>query len=392
MYRFPAFGNFHMSCTIDTDSAAMRLAQPIRVGRLELANRMFLAPLAGVSDVPFRRICQEMGAGFTSVEMLSAAAVLSHARRTSAMLARHEDEPIVGVQVTGPNPEKIAAAVRDLDSYSFEAIDLNMGCPVRKVAGRGSGAGLLRDPAVVEDAVRLSRESTAKPLSAKIRLGLSTGSVNVEEISEAIARGGADLITIHGRTRCQRYDVPVDLELIRNGIMAARRHGSDHMVAVGNGDILDRESGYRMLEETGCDAVMISRGALGNPWIFGHIIQPAAPEPTIDEWSEVLLRHASYHEAHYQNGKLAPILFRKHLLWYLRGFPGVRRMRAACSVVESMEEVTRVVLCFAAALPSDFRRFEARDVGAIADGEAFDPKNSMDRCHDRGVGEVEYSA
>jgi nifR3 family TIM-barrel protein len=381
-----------MSRTIDTDSIAELLAQPIRVGRLQLPNRVFLAPLAGVSDVPFRRICQEMGAGFTSVEMLSAAAVLSHARRTTAMLARHEDEPVVGVQVTGPTPEKIASAVRDLDATSFEAIDLNMGCPVRKVAGRGSGAGLLRDPAVVEDAVIRSRDSTAKPLSAKIRLGLSTGTVNVEETSIAIARAGANLITIHGRTRCQRYDVPADLALIRDGIKAARRYGDEHLVAVGNGDILDRKSGYRMMEQTGCDAVMISRGALGNPWIFGHILQPAAPEPSIEEWSDVLLRHASYHEAHYANERLAPILFRKHLLWYLRGFPGVRRMRAACSVVESMDEVARVVLSFTSTLPSDLRRFEDRDIGATADGETFDPKSSMDRSHDRGVGEVENSA
>jgi len=381
-----------MNRAIDTETSANRLAQPIRVGSLELSNRVFLAPLAGVSDVPFRRICQEMGAGFTSVEMLSAAAVLSHARRTSAMLARHEDELVVGVQVTGPNPEKIAAAVRDLDAYSFEAIDLNMGCPVRKVAGRGSGAGLLRDPAVVEDAVRRSRDSTAKPLSAKIRLGLSADSVNVKETSIAIAGGGADLLTIHGRTRCQRYDIPADLELIRRGIEAARGNGPEELVTVGNGDVLDRESGYRMLERTGCDAIMISRGALGNPWIFEHILYPESPEPTIGNWADVLLRHASYHEAHYRNEKLAPVLFRKHLLWYLRGFPGVRRMRAACSVVESMEEVTRVVLDFAASLPPDFRRFEDRDAGDLAESKAFDPKNSMDRRHDRGVGEVEYSA
>jgi tRNA-dihydrouridine synthase B len=357
--------------------------QPIRVGGLTLPNRVMLAPLAGVSDVPFRRICQSFEAGLTSVEMLSAKALILSARRSARMCRRHTDEPNLAVQVTGAGPEEIGEAALALSGMHFDLIDLNMGCPVKKIVSRGWGAALLREPDHLSRVVRRARERTQLPLSVKVRLGFSRASVNISDTAERIAAAGADLLTIHGRTRCEQYGTPVDYRGICEGVQSARRAGD--VVTVGNGDVLDASSARRMVEETGCDAVMVSRGALGNPWIFSSILGRRDTEPTIGEWFSIVMRHLDYHETYYDNARLAPILFRKHLLWYLNGYPGVKRMRSLCSVVESMDRARSLLEGFAGGLPADLPRYADRKCqGENAAGN--DPKYSMDRRHDRGVG------
>ena len=362
------------------------LRRPIRIGTLELKNRVLLAPLAGVTDIPFRRVCQELGAGLTSVEMLSSVAVLRAARRTVAMMERHPDEPILGVQVTGTNAEDIGPAVRVLASGPFDLVDLNMGCPVRKIIAKGWGAALLCDPAGISNIVERARAETAGPLSVKIRLGFDRGAINVVDNASRIAAAGADLLTIHGRTRSEGYGDPVDVESIRAGVDAARAAAPGPIVTVGNGDVLDAERALHMRAATGCDAVMVSRGALGNPWIFGQILGHTEREPTIREWLAVVFRHIGYHADHHEDSRIAAILFRKHLLWYLHGFPGVKRLRDQCGVISDLDEARRILEMYAGTLPDATLRYEDRTRGRAARRRRdHDPKYQMDRRLDTGI-------
>ena len=369
------------------------LRRPLRIAGLELANRVLLAPLAGVSDVPFRRICQEHGAGLTSVEMLSAVAIVHRARRTESMMARHPDEPVLGVQLTGAEPEDVARGAGWLAERGFDLVDLNMGCPVRKIVAKGWGAALLKEPERVAAIVARCREVVPQPLTAKIRLGYLRGEVNVADIAARIAAAGADLLTIHGRSRGDDYQAPVNYSAIRTGVQAAREAAGDRpLVTVGNGNVMDPVSAAHMVRATGCDAVMVSRGALGNPWIFPAVLEPAFREPTVAAWRDVVIRHIAYHGEHYGDHHLAAVLLRKHLLWYLAGFPGVKRMRAACSTVGSLEEARDRVNRFADRLPADLRRYATSGGRPVDDDASFDPKHAMDRRHDRGIGHEDPAA
>ena len=316
---------------------------PLSVGRLNLKNRLFLAPLAGVSDPPFRRICEEMGAALTYVEMLSASAIIHRNQRTVDMRKRHLDEGYLGVQVTGANPDEIAAAVSLLDKEHFDTIDLNMGCPVRKIVNKGWGAAYLKSPVKIAETVEKVRARTCKPLSVKIRLGFDRHSVNVEEVCSIISKAGADMVTVHGRTRCQSYETPADLEKIRLGLKAASQNCCRRTVLVANGDVLDLRAAVRTWEKTKCDAVMISRGALGNPWIFKEILSGQTYRPTLQEWEEVVLRHLEYHEAYYGPDRQASVLARKVLAWYASGFPRIRELRVRLSEINSLSEARSLI-------------------------------------------------
>jgi len=360
--------------------------QPLQIGNLTLANRAVLAPLAGVSDVPFRRICQEAGAGLTYVEMLSSVAVNRGSERTLNMMARHESESILGIQVTGPDPASVAESTKRFDQMGYETIDLNMGCPVRKVVGKGWGSAILCDPQKAEDMVKACKDVTDRPVTAKIRLGFTRNTLNVDEISERLTRAGADMLTIHGRCRSERYNRPVD----RAGV----KLGFDHVdptrpevVKLGNGDVMDFDSGAAMMREAECDGVMVSRGALGNPWVFGQLLGGHNRHPTVEEWFDVLSRHLDYHEAHYGSGHGGTVRFRKHVLWYTTGFPGSRAMRAVLSTTPSLAEVRERLAEYVATIPPGTVRHS--DTRPAAD---HDPKFDMDRKLDRGVGDDDGSA
>ncbi|MCX6123154.1 MAG: tRNA-dihydrouridine synthase family protein, partial [Proteobacteria bacterium] len=208
---------------------------------------VILAPLAGVSDHPFRRICAEAGAHLTYVEMISATALLYESRRTFDMLKRHDSENILGVQITGKSADEVGRAIEILDRMPFDTIDINMGCPVSKVVKTGCGSGILRDPERVFQTVKMARAATSKPLSAKFRLGWDKASINWREVSDAIESGGADWMTIHGRLRSDDYGAPVNLEDI-----AALKHKSKIPV-IGNGNIFSRKDWLYMQETTGVD-------------------------------------------------------------------------------------------------------------------------------------------
>ncbi len=362
------------------------LDQPLRMGSLTLPNRAICAPLAGISDAPFRRICQELGAGLTYVEMLSAQAMHYKNKRTIDMMYRHPSEPLLGVQITGPTPEMVGEAIRFVDGFPFDTIDINMGCPVRKVVASGSGSGILRDPERLGETVHRAREATSKPLSVKVRLGFSRHEYNVGETSRRAAREGIDMFTVHGRTRCENYGNRVDLEGIAEGLRAAREAATRPLAAVGNGDVLDFRSAARMHEVTGCDAVMISRGAMGNPWIFREVREGRDVQPTIEEWLDVVWRHMDYQQEHYPTKNLAAILFRKHWIWYAKGFPDTRELLEKLRVTESMDDARAWLKAYAGSLPAGVRRFELCPRGDDRFGSRYDPKYDMDRERDRGVG------
>ncbi|BBH53286.1 tRNA dihydrouridine synthase [Fluviispira sanaruensis] len=357
--------------------------QPIQLGNLTLKNRVFLAPLAGVSDVPFRRICQELGAGLTYVEMLSATAIAYKNKRTFEMMARHASESILGVQVTGPSAEQVAHAVSVLDQQGFDTIDINMGCPVRKVVTAGCGSGILREPERISKTVELARSATARPLSAKFRLGYTREEVNVVNTVERVLAENVDMFTIHGRTRSESYSTPCDLMGIKLAIDTALSKQKS-VIKVGNGDIFNYASARKMQEETTCDAVMVSRGALGNPWIFKEILLAETVQPEFAEWLDLVLRHLAYQEEFFGKTKLAAILARKHLLWYTKGFPSSKSLRDVLNRVEDLDEARAHLKNYAANIAKDCIRFAGSASELTSD---YDPKYEMDRKLDRGVGD-----
>lgn len=363
------------------------LSSPVQLGSLTLPNAVLLAPLAGVTDVPFRRICSELGAGFTYVEMLSSIALLHGNRRTREMLGRHADEKILGVQVTGPRPELVGQSVRLLHEHGFEAIDINMGCPVRKIVGSGSGAAFLKDLDRIRQTVAAARAATTRPLSVKIRLGFTPETINVEETVTIIAQEGADQITIHGRTREDSYRVPVNYPGIARGMRTARQL-NPHLFTVGNGDVMDAESAQAMVRETGCRGVMVSRGVLGNPWIFEEILGRRHQPPTLAEWGDVVVRHLAYHEEFYGDNELAARLTRKHLIWYASGFPHSHRLREHINRVASLAEAKELVRRYCVEWPGELRRYADTSAAARL-ARDHDPKYEMDRQLDRGVGTEE---
>lgn len=360
-------------------------ANPIQIGKLKLKNRVYLAPLAGVSDVPFRRVCQELGAGLTYVEMLSATAILYGNKKTFAMMARHASESILGVQVTGPDAVQTAKAIEILDREGFETIDINMGCPVKKVVNSGCGSAILKDLDRYKETIKVSRQSTLKPLSIKIRLGYTRDEVNVKETAGAFGASELDQITIHGRTRSESYAIPVDIEGIKLGVELI----PSTKVKVGNGDVFTYKDALRMHSLAGCDAVMVSRGALGNPWIFKEILVGESVHPTLEEWRHYVLKHLDYQVQFFGDTPLAAILMRKHLLWYTKGFPGAKQAREKFNRVESVDQIREVLEGFCHTLSKDQTRFS--DEKASEKGEllaSYDPKFDMDRELDRGVGHL----
>ena len=279
---------------------------------------LVLAPLAGVSDFPFRALCAAQGACLTYIEMLSAQPIIRGNRRTLDMMALKRERGALGVQLTGRNEHEIGEAVARLDEYDYDTIDINMGCPVRKVVGNGCGSALLRDVAGVYRIMRAARRATQKPLSLKIRLGWDRSQLNYVQVGVAAQEAGADWITVHGRTRSETYSKRVDLAAI------AQLKQALSIPVIGNGDLLSASDCQRMRDETGVDALMISRGALGNPWIFRA---RAAENLNVDEWLRVVEEHLRRQQEEYGDTLRAVVCMRKHLLWYLKGWPQARELK-----------------------------------------------------------------
>ncbi len=302
-----------------------------------IPNRLILGPMAGVSDLPFRVLCKEMGAGLVCTEMISAKAVTYGNRNTKALIKTAPSEHPVSLQLFGSEPEVMAQAADMLKEEAFDILDVNMGCPVPKVAGNGEGSALMKKPELVYDIVKALCEASDRPVTVKIRKGFDEAHVNAVEVALAAQEAGASAVAVHGRTREQYYSGEADWSIIRKVKEALK------VPVIGNGDVFSPEGAVRLFEETGCDAVMVARGARGNPWIFRQIISYISgeePEKTIpsDEMKRMILRHAAMQEE-CKGSYIAMREMRKHVAWYTTGYPHSAKIRARVNEVETLESL-----------------------------------------------------
>ena len=307
----------------------------LKIGPLQLANPLLLAPLSGISDLPFRLLAKEQGCALVFTEMISAEGLTRKARATLKLLKSQPEERPFGVQIFGPEPEILAEAAKAVEGWGGDLVDINMGCPVRKVVHGGSGSALLREPARIRKILKAVRKATSLPLTIKIRTGWDEKSKNFLEVGKIAEEAGVDAITIHGRARSQGYAAKADWADIRELKSTLK------IPVIGNGDILTPPSILKILSYTGCDGAMIGRGAYGNPWIFAKglsLLRGEIPrEPSLEEKENLLLRHLSLMVD--WKGEIHGLReFRKHLIWYTRGFRGSVEFRTRIPQWETLEE------------------------------------------------------
>lgn len=309
----------------------------MNIGNVKLANPYILAPMAGVTDLPFRLLCKEQGAGLLCMEMISAKALQYKNRNTKALLEIAPEEYPVSLQLFGSDPQIISEQAKAIEELPFQILDINMGCPVPKVVKNGEGSALMLDPERVFAIVSRAAKAIRKPVTVKIRKGFDDAHVNAVEIARVAEAAGAAAVAVHGRTREQYYSGKADWDIIRQVKDAVS------IPVIGNGDVTSPEKARQMMDETGCDGVMIGRGAQGNPWIFRDLVTydrtgQAPPRPTPAELKEMMLRHARL-QMEYKGGYLGIREMRKHVAWYTRGLPGSAKLRDAINQVDSYEEL-----------------------------------------------------
>lgn len=309
----------------------------MRIGNVTLDNNIILAPMAGVTDLPFRLLCKEQGAGLLCMEMVSAKAIYYNNKNTESLMEIDERERPVSLQLFGSDADIMSEMAKKIEEKPFDILDINMGCPVPKVAGNGEGSALMKKPELVREIVSKVVKATCKPVTVKIRKGFDESCVNAVEIAKIIEDCGAAAVAVHGRTREQYYSGRADWDIIRQVKEAVS------IPVIGNGDVTGPESAKRMLEETGVDGIMIGRAARGNPWIFGQIkeyletgILPQKPE--LSEVREMMLRHARMQLE--CKGEYTGIReMRKHVAWYTAGYPNSAKLRAKINEVETYQEL-----------------------------------------------------
>lgn len=309
----------------------------LKIGNVTLDNNVILAPMAGVTDLPFRLLCREQGAGLLCMEMVSAKAIMYRNKNTENLLEIHQDEKPVSLQLFGSDPDIISEMAKQIEERDFAILDINMGCPVPKVVNNQEGSALMKNPALVEQIVGKTVKAIHKPVTVKIRKGFDDEHVNAVEIAKAAEAAGASAVAVHGRTREQYYAGKADWDII------ARVKEAVSIPVIGNGDVTDGESAKAMLEQTGCDGIMIGRAARGNPWIFKEVTTfletGKSPEPpSKDEVREVILRHAAL-QLQVKGEYIGIREMRKHLSWYTAGYPNSSRLRAKINEMETMEEL-----------------------------------------------------
>ncbi len=313
----------------------------MKIGTVTLDNNIILAPMAGVTDLPFRLLCKEQGVGMTCTEMVSAKAISFHNKNTEALLETAQQERPVSLQLFGSDPDIISEMAAYIEDRPFDILDINMGCPVPKVAGNGEGSALMRNPKLVAEIVKKTARATKKPVTVKIRKGFTQQEVNAVEIAKIAEASGAAAVAVHGRTREQYYSGQADWDIIRQVKEAVR------IPVIGNGDIDSAKKAKQMLEETGCDAVMVGRAVRGNPWLFreirSYLEDGTLPErPSKDEVRAMMLRHARM-QIEYKGEYIGIREMRKHISWYTAGYPGSAKLRGEINLVDSYEELERLL-------------------------------------------------
>ena len=313
----------------------------LKIGNIELENRYILGPMAGVTDLPFRLLCKEQGAGLLCMEMVSAKAIYYNNRNTESLLEIHPDETPVSLQLFGSDPKIMSEMAKRIEERPFAILDVNMGCPVPKVVRNGEGSALMKEPKLVYEIVSALVKAIDKPVTVKIRKGFDDDHVNAVEIAKIIEEAGAAAVAVHGRTREQYYSGKVDWDIIRQVKEAVS------IPVIGNGDVTSPQKADVLVRQTGCDGIMIARGAEGNPWIFSEMIHweetgelPSRPDK--DEIREMMLKHARL-QLKYKGEFCGIREMRKHVAWYTKGLKGAARLREKVNAVESLEELENLL-------------------------------------------------
>ena len=317
------------------------MIRKLQIGDVQLENNLILAPMAGVTDLPFRLLCKEQGAGLLCMEMVSAKAILYNNKNTEALMAIDDREPPVSLQLFGSDPDVISEMAKRIEERPFSILDINMGCPVPKVTGNGEGSALMKNPKLVEEIITKTARAIRKPVTVKIRKGFDESHVNAVEIAKIAEASGAAAVAVHGRTREQYYSGKADWDIIRQVKEAVK------IPVIGNGDVTSPEAARQLMETTGCDGIMIGRGAQGNPWIFRQILHwmetgEEEPKPDLEEVKAMILRHARM-LVEYKSVYTGIREMRKHVAWYTAGYPNSAKLRARVNEIESLEALEHLI-------------------------------------------------
>ena len=317
------------------------MIKPLQIGDVTLKNNLILGPMAGVTDLPFRLLCKEQGAGLLCMEMVSAKGILYRNKNTGRLLTIDEREHPVSLQLFGSDPAVLSEVIPMIAEVPYDLLDLNMGCPMPKVTSNGDGSALMRDPEKAARVIRAMVSVSKAPVTVKIRKGFSDKEVNAVEVAQAAEAAGAAAVTVHGRTTAQRYAGKADWEIIRK----VKEHV--RIPVIGNGDLHTPEDLIRMYEETGCDGFMIARGAQGNPWIFSRLLQyfktGVMPEkPGFDEVRQMMLRHAAL-LIDFKGEYTGIREMRQQAAWYTAGFHNSAKLRRAITQAESLEALKEIL-------------------------------------------------
>ena len=315
----------------------MNTIKQLQIGNVTLKNNLILAPMAGVTDLPFRLLCKEQGAGLLCMEMVSAKAILYKNKNTEELLTIDSRENPVSLQLFGSDPDIISEIAKQIEDRPFDILDINMGCPVPKVVNNGDGSALMKNPKLAGEIIEKTVRAIKKPVTVKIRKGFDEDHVNAVEMAHIAEESGAAAVAVHGRTREQFYSGKADWDIIRQ----VKERVS--IPVIGNGDLLTAENVIAMEKQTGCDGFMIARGAEGNPWIFRQILHyfetgEQLPKPDFSEMTEMLLRHAKM-QLEFKGEYTGIREIRKHAAWYTAGYKNSSKLRGRINEVENYEQL-----------------------------------------------------